>query len=294
LASTAQPIMHRIMGYHREPLADCLPDRVGETPPAAAPAHLVLFVGGVRQPERAWLDCLAQRGIRCVWEPDVERLGALQGQVLFDAVIADVSAPGTRMVSMLARARQLHRGRLIVVSNSNDEIDEILALELGADDFLVLPLSPRRLRARLIARLRPGRDTLAPDLPAVPEPRDAGSFAGGWQLDTARLRLRRGDRSVALTASQVQLLQCLGHRVGRLVPRAELHDCSCPGASDIRARTIDVYVHRLRRRLAEEGVTELRIEAVRGRGFVLHAVPAPVPPAPRNHGEAPPAPHLNA
>lgn len=285
--------MRRIMGYHREPLADTLLDRIAPSAAstAPAPAHLVLVVGESRQPERAWADCLAQRGIRCVWESDIEQLGALQGQVLFDAVVADVSMPGTRMVALLARLRQLHAGRLIVVSNSSDEVDEIMALELGADDYLVLPLSARRLRARLMALLHPCRDIRAPESPAAPQPPVAATFAGGWQLDTALLRLQRGERSVALTASQAQLLQCLGHRVGRLVARAELHDRICPGASDIRARTIDVYVHRLRRRLAEEGVTELRIEAVRGRGFVLHAQS---PPAPRRHGEAPSTPYLNA
>ncbi len=260
------------MGYHREP-----PTSSFERTPAplraldaGAPARLVLVVGAQSRPQRAWADCLAERGLRCVWEADVEHLAGLQGQVLFDAVVVDLSGVDDGcMVGLLARVRQLYRGRLVVVSDSHDEVDEIMALELGADDFLVTPLSARRLRARLLALLRP-----EPPGAAVasrpPEPGLPMATLGGWRLDAARLRLQRGERTVELTATQAQLLQCLAHHAGRLVPRAELHERICPGASDIRARTIDVYVHRLRRRLADAGVGAIHIEAVRGRGFVLH------------------------
>ncbi len=261
------------MGYHREPPTSSFEHTPAplRTLDAGAPARLVLVVGAQSRPQRAWADCLAERGLRCIWEADVEHLAGLQGQVLFDAVVADVSGVDDgRMVGLLARVRQLYRGRVLVVSDSHDEVDEIMALELGADDFLVTPLSARRLRARLLALLRPqpGGAAVAsrPLEPAAPM-----ATLGGWRLDAARLRLQRGEHIVELTATQVQLLQCLAHHAGRLVPRAELHERICPGASDIRARTIDVYVHRLRRRLAEAGVGDIHIEAVRGRGFVLHA-----------------------
>ncbi len=266
-------MMRRNMGYHREPLANSF-DRTQAPLRASdvgAPARLVLVVGAQSRPQRAWLDCLAERGLRCVWEADVEHLAGLQGQVLFDAVVADLSGAGDdRMAGLLTRVRQLYHGRVLVVSDSHDEIDEIMALELGADDFLATPVSPRRLRARLLALLRPEPLAGPPALQAAVPPAPLAAL-GGWRLDAARLRLQRDEHTVPLTATQAQLLQCLAHHAGRLVPRAELHERICPGASDIRARTIDVYVHRLRRRLAEAGVGGIHIEAVRGRGFVLHA-----------------------
>lgn len=271
-------MMPSTMGYHREPPSLGLPPRVDTT---GAPARLVLVIGG-RQGERALADCLAQRGLRCIFEPRSEQLAALQDQVAFDAVVVNVSAGSDAMAATLARVRQHYAGRVLVVSDSDDEIDEIMALELGADDFVRAPVSPRRLRARLLALLRTARGAATPaGVPATPEPAAAAAL-GGWHLDTVHLRLERGGRFIALTTTQVQLLQCLQRHAGRLVPRAELHERVCPGASDIRARTIDVYVHRLRRRLLDEGVHEIRIEAVRGRGFVLQvdAAGGTAPPGP--------------
>ena len=94
---------------------------------------------------------------------------------------------------------------------------------------------------------------------------------GGWRLDMAQQRLLSGDRAVALTGGQVDLLQCLARHAGQVVPRSAVQRQVCRGGTLPDSRSIDVYVHRLRRRLRDEGVSDLRIEAVRGRGFVLHA-----------------------
>ena len=160
----------------------------------------------------------------------------------------------------------------------NNEHRVLAVRPRGADGVVHGPVSPRRLRAHLLALLRARRGAAAAP-PATPT---IGHTLGGWMLDTVHQRLERGGRSIALTTSQVQLLQCLQRHAGRLVPRAELHEQVCPAASDIRARTVDVYVHRLRRRLLEEGVHEIRIEAVRGRGFVLQidAAGDALPPTP--------------
>lgn len=274
------------MGFHREPLRAEPHDRPGAERAAAAPApaRLVLIVGGRQQPQRAWADCLAERGLRCIWEGNLEHVDGLHGQVMFDAVVADVTGDPGAMVALLSRLRPAYGGRVLVLSDSRDEIDEIMALELGADDYLSAPVSARRLRARLLALLRTAAAS-TPRVAASPSTAIAtatgGDALGGWQLDAVRLRLARGERVIGLTATQCQLLQCLAHHAGRLVPRAELHERVCPEASDIRARTIDVYMHRLRRRLHDEGVVEIRIEAVRGRGFVLHAEPRPAGDAER-------------
>lgn len=213
------------------------------------------------------VDCLAQRGLRCIWVDGLQAVERVADQVVPDAVVYDAQADATPLPAALAQLRQWFDGSLLVLDGSHDEVDEILALELGADGLLAHPVSPRRLRARLEALLRrpaAGSAPLsageaAPDLPA------------GWRLDAVHNCLQRGAQAVALTGGQAHLLRCLALHAGRVVPRAELHEQVCAPESDLRARSIDVYVHRLRQRLLAAGVHDLSIHAVRGRGFLLRS-----------------------
>jgi DNA-binding response OmpR family regulator len=264
------------MGYHREPLS------MSHQPAGpVAPARLVLIIGAAPMGERALSDCLGRRGIRCIFEPALECLAALQHQASFDAVVLNVGATPGALAPAMAHVRSSFNGRLLVVASGDDEVDEvdeIMALELGADDFVRAPVSARRLRAHLQAQLRQARFDMSP---ADTAPEAGSTPLAGWHIDAVYLRLERGARTIALTSLQVQLLHCLQRHAGRVVPRAELHERVCPGPSDMRARTIDVYVHRLRRRLAEGGAHEIRIVSVRGSGFMLQlGAPAGAVPAP--------------
>ncbi|HEX6722999.1 MAG TPA: winged helix-turn-helix domain-containing protein, partial [Burkholderiaceae bacterium] len=121
----------------------------------------------------------------------------------------------------------------------------------------------------------------APDLPS------------GWRLDPVHNQLLRGEQQIALTGGQAHLLRCLAQHAGRVVPRAELHEQVCAPDSELRARSIDVYVHRLRQRLGAAGVRDLTIEAVRGRGFVLRGAAAAAAGEPRAVRSSVPA-YLNS
>jgi len=266
--SAAPLIMRAIMGYHREPpwatAAIAQPAPAGEA--WSAPAHLVLVIARGRAPQRSVVDCLAQRGLRCIWIDGLQAVDRVADQVVPDALVYDAQADTLPLPTALAQLRQGFAGSLLVLDGSHDEVDEILALELGADGLLAHPVNPRRLRARLEALLRrhvagtpPRSSDAEPDLPA------------GWHLDAVHNRLLRGPQSVALTGGQAHLLRCLALHAGRVVPRAELHEQVCAPESDLRARSIDVYIHRLRQRLQAAGVRDLSIHAVRGHGFVLNA-----------------------
>lgn len=254
------------MGYHRE---NWVPDAASPAAPAElawpAPAHLVLLVAHQRAPQRCLVDCLAQRGLRCIWVDGLAAVGHVADQVVPDAVVYDAQADTVPLASALAQLRQWFAGSLLVLDGAHDEVDEIVALELGADGLLAHPVNPRRLRARLEALLRrhAGGTPPQPGIDAEPE------LPAGWHLDAVRNLLQRGTQNVALTGGQAHLLRCLALHAGRVVPRAELHEQVCAPQSDLRARSIDVYVHRLRQRLLAAGVRDLAIEAVRGRGFVL-------------------------
>jgi len=254
------------MGYHREPLVpDAAARAAGVELSWAAPAHLVLIVARQRAPQRSVVDCLAQRGLRCIWVDGLQAVGRVADQVAPDAVVYDAQAEAVSLAAALAQLRRWFAGSLLVVDGSDDEVDEILALELGADGLLAHPVSPRRLRARLEALLRRHTGGTPPQAAAEAEP----ELPSGWHLDAVRNCLRRGPQTVPLTGGQAHLLRCLALHAGRVVPRGELHEQVCAPQSDLRARSIDVYIHRLRQRLLAAGVRDLAIDAVRGRGFVL-------------------------
>ncbi|HEU5297513.1 MAG TPA: response regulator transcription factor [Burkholderiaceae bacterium] len=275
------------MGYHREPwvsgAARAAPDAW------SPPAHLVLMVAHQRAPQRGLLDCLAQRGLRCIWVDGLDEVDRVADQVVPDAIVYDAQADGVPLPAALSQLRRWFAGSLLVLDGSHGDVDEIVALELGADGLLAHPVNPRLLRARLetLLRRRTGGEPPAAAGDAEPE------LPAGWHLDAVHNRLQRGAQSVALSGGLAHLLRCLALHAGRVVPRAELHGQVCAPQSDLRARSIDVYVHRLRQRLQAAGVHDLAIDAVRGRGFVLRSA-APGAAAPPHTARPTAGAYLNA
>jgi DNA-binding response OmpR family regulator len=280
------------MGYHRESLAvAAAPVAATGEQPWEPPAHLVLLVAHRRAPQRSMIDCLAQRGLRCIWIDGLQGLDGVADQVAPDAIVYDAQADVAALPLALSQLRRRFSGALLVIDGSTDEDDEITALELGADAHMAHPVMPRRLRARLIALLR--RNGVAARLQADRAGDAAPDLPSGWRLDPVHNRLLRGEQQVALTGGQAHLLRCLAQHAGRVVPRAELHEQVCAPDSELRARSVDVYVHRLRQRLSAAGVRDLTIEAVRGRGFVLRGAATAAASEPRPMRDGAPA-YLNA
>jgi DNA-binding response OmpR family regulator len=244
---------------------------VSGAPPARAVADtLVLFVGAGCRPARAEFSTLGRDGVRCVWSADLDQALRMARLACFDALVIDAGALAAREGWALARARTTFGCPLLVVAERSgdvDEVDEIVALELGADAFLARPLAPRRLRAHLAALWRPRSSVAPPEPPTTPPAK-----IGGWWLDRVGNRLVGDDRSVAVTELQAALLQCLLAAAGRAVPRAQLR-AALPLGREVGARSVDVYMHRLRKRLVEAGVRELVVVCVRGRGYLLRAEP---------------------
>ncbi len=271
-------MMCSVMGYHREPLVvAAAPVATTGEQPWEAPAHLVLLVSRRRAPQRSVVDCLAQRGLRCIWIDGLQGLDSVANQVVPDAIIYDAQADAAPLPLALSQLRRRFAGALLVIDGSGDEVDEIMALELGADAHMSHPVTPRRLRARLEALLR--RHGSGAALQAEHGDNTPADLPAGWRLDPVHNQLQRGEHHIALSGGQAHLLRCLAQHAGRVVPRAELHGQVCAPDSQLRARSVDVYVHPQRQRLSAAGVRDLTIEAVRGRGFVLRgaAVSEPRP-----------------
>lgn len=223
---------------------------------------LVLFVGAGCRPGVQERALLGRNGTRCLWVADLAQAQRAATMARFDAVVLDagvVDAPWglalLRLREALACPVAVVAGAGVVDDGDGDDPEEILALELGADVFLRQPLQPRRLHAHLGALLRRPQATK----PAVP-------VAAPPPPDAATERLAAGLAAVALNDTQATLLQCLVAAQGRIVTRAELLAVLPPG---LRARTLDLHMHRLRRRLAANGTAWPCIGAVRGRGYIL-------------------------
>jgi DNA-binding response OmpR family regulator len=241
---------------------------------AGTPVYLVLMVGHAMRPDAALQDDLARGGIRCLWFQSIAQALGAAAHAQFDAAVLHVGGALAAVAARFGEWHQSLRCPIVVVTDQRDDVDEIIALELGADAYLPLPLPARRLSAHLHALVR--RRVQAAAVP-LPSPAAAPLQAGGWSLDRVRNRLTRGEQQVDLPDALATLMQLLMQEQGRVVPRSRLIAGLGKGR-ELNARSVDRYVARLRQRLHDERVEGLRIDGVRGRGYSLHTGPAsPVP-----------------
>lgn len=158
------------------------------------------------------------------------------------------------------RLRQSGSVPIVMVTARDDEVDRVLGLEMGADDYVVKPFSPRELVARIRALLR--RIQLENETSdATGEPIELGDLV----IDRTRHEVRVSGRPVSLTAREYGLLACLVENSGRVLSRRQLLDLAWDTSWIGDERTVDVHVGQLRRKLG----TALELETVRGVGYRL-------------------------
>ena len=176
----------------------------------------------------------------------------------FDAVLLDVMMPGMDGLAVLRRLRDAgHRIPVLMLTARGDEADRVVGLELGADDYVAKPFSPRELLARIRAVLRRAQpDAVAEKLTAA-----------GITVDTAAREAWIDGRPVELTGLEIDLLTALLRRAGRVVPRGALLELAGRGDVAVGERAVDVHISRLRKKLGDDPPT--RIRTVRGVGYVL-------------------------
>jgi len=177
-----------------------------------------------------------------------------------DLIILDLMLPG---MDGLEITRALKRDSatagipLVMLTAKGEELDRIVGLELGADDYVAKPFSPRELVLRVKAVLRRGQ---------TPEGTEAVIESGGIRLDAASHRLEVRGKDIPLTATEFRLLHLLMDRRGRVQTRGKLLADAWGYAEDVDSRTVDTHVRRLRRKLGPEAN---RIETVIGVGYRL-------------------------
>ncbi|RMF42084.1 MAG: DNA-binding response regulator [Planctomycetota bacterium] len=185
----------------------------------------------------------------------------------FDGVILDIGLPGMDGIEVCRRIRPRFAGPILILTARGEEIDEVVALEVGADDYMAKPVRPRALLARLKAHLRKSNAT------------DEGSGGDGpltvgeLKIDPAVREVRLRGELVALTTAEFDLLHLLALHAGKVVPRAELYEKLNGIPFQGMDRSIDLRVSRLRRKLGDDSQQPQIIKSIRGVGYLLAVRP---------------------
>mgnify|MGYP002714061427 FL=1 len=189
----------------------------------------------------------------------------------YDLVVLDIMMPGEGGLSLCRDLRSRSRVPVIMLTAMGDEADRIVGLEMGADDYVPKPFSPRELLARIRAVLR--RSMAAPEI-GIPRS-DKVQFAG-WRLDKSRRELTTPDGVVIdLTGGDFDLLVAFVENPNRVLTRDQLYDITRGRSAPPLDRSIDVHVSRLRRKLEHCTGGHDIIKTVRGSGYVFAAIVEP-------------------
>jgi len=176
-----------------------------------------------------------------------------------DLVVLDLGLPNVDGLDVTRSLRRDTSLPIIILTARDDETDKVLGLELGADDYVTKPFSPRELVARVRAVLRRGAG----------DPSDELLRAGDLLLDLPRLRATVGDRVVPLTATEFQLLATLARQPGRVFTRSQLLDAIHGVAFESYERAIDAHVKNIRRKLEADPRDPRYLLTVYGVGYRL-------------------------
>jgi DNA-binding response OmpR family regulator len=191
-------------------------------------------------------------------------LAALEGGV-YDAVLLDVMMPGIDGLEVCRRIREKSRVPVIMLTAKGDETDRVVGLELGADDYVAKPFSPRELLARLRAVLRRSQPEVLSEILRI----------GNISVEVNARQVKVGAEVIELTGIEFDILMALARRPGRVVPRDTLLSDAGRGDVSVGDRTVDVHVSHLRRKLGDDPRAPKLIKTVRGVGYVLAKDDAP-------------------
>ncbi|MBD9477994.1 two-component system response regulator CreB [Pseudoxanthomonas sp. PXM02] len=181
-----------------------------------------------------------------------------------DVVVLDVGLPDASGFDVCRELRGFSEVPVIFLTARNDEIDRVLGLELGADDYVTKPFSPRELVARVRARLR--RAHAAPKA-------ETGAWLerGAFAVDRDGHRIRFRDQLLDLTRYEYALLDALLQRPGAILSRTQLMDRGWDSDADSADRTVDTHVKTLRAKLRAAGADPDPIRTHRGLGYAIEA-----------------------
>lgn len=193
---------------------------------------------------------------------DGQGLREAMQRVVPDAIVLDLMLPGADGLTLTRELRAHSQVPILMLSARGEEVDRVVGLELGADDYLAKPFSPRELLARLRALLRRSQN-----VPALDAQRDR---FGPYRLDRSARRLLKDGKDVGLTGAEYDLIEVLIDRPGRVLTRDVLLDLLKGYDRDPFDRTVDLRVARLRRKIEPNPAQPIYIRTVRGIGYLFN------------------------
>jgi|SRR5215470_6253205 len=211
---------------------------------------------------------LAANDLRVTTVATGEEMARVLSEQAIDVVVLDLRLQGEDGMELAKKIRADSAVPIIMVTGKMEEADRVMGLELGADDYVTKPFSPRELLARVRAVLR--RYKLVEDLvPARDEKRRAYRF-GGWELNlrTRRLTSPKGER-IELTNGEFSLLQAFCAAPRRILSRDQLLELSRLNRAEVYDRSIDVQILRLRRKIEVNPSDPEYIKTERGAGYMF-------------------------
>jgi two-component system, OmpR family, response regulator len=229
----------------------------------------ILVVDDDRDIRSGVVDYLRKNGLRASAAVDGRDMFAQLDTSAFDLIVLDIMMPGD---DGLVLCRTLRGGKhravpILLLTARDDETDRIIGLEMGADDYVVKPFSPRELLARIKAVIRRTR-MLPPNL-RITESVETLAF-GRWRLDTtARHLLDEHGTIVALSGAEFRLLRVFLDHPQRVLSRDQLLNLTQGRDAELFDRSIDLLVSRLRTRLEDNAKEQSYIKTVRSEGYVF-------------------------
>ncbi len=234
-------------------------------------ADHVMIVDDDREIRELAGNFLKKNGLTVTLAADGRQMRSMLESLSVDLIVLDIMMPGD---DGLVLCRELRSGKhrripILMLTARNDDMDRVLGLEMGADDYLVKPFVARELLARIKAILR--RTRMLPPNFQVTEPGREIAF-GSWRLDTTARHLLDADGTiVALSGAEYRLLRVFLDHPQRVLNRDQLLNLTQGRDADVFGRSIDLLVSRLRQRLREDAREPQLIKTVRSEGYVFSA-----------------------
>jgi DNA-binding response OmpR family regulator len=195
---------------------------------------------------------------------DGEEALMLAARVSYDLVLLDLNLPKVSGIEVFKRLRERSAVPVIMITTRGDEIDRVVGLELGADDYVPKPFSPREVVARVKTVLRRAAAPVGHDVRDVQRVADL-------EIDRSGHEVRRGGQRIAVTPMEFRILDVLARNSGQAMSRAKLLDMTTDVGSDIFDRTLDRHIANLRRKIEDDPIKPRYIETVPGVGYKLRA-----------------------
>jgi DNA-binding response OmpR family regulator len=225
----------------------------------------ILIVEDERNLSNVIRDRLEEEGYRVLQVFDGPSALEAARDSLPDLIVLDIMLPGLDGLEVCRRLRSHSIVPILMLTARAEEIDRVLGLELGADDYLTKPFSMRELKARVRALLRRVEMMHAAGVPSAGEVLTLGDL----RLDPVAYEASRGGQPLELTPKEFVLLFLLAQHPGRVFSRAYLLDEIWGYEAAAYDRTVDTHIYRLRQKLGPESELAQRIVAVRGVGYKL-------------------------